>query len=49
MTGSQKARLLDAPISQAGLFRDTVEDVSQQFSAVKQAKVIKHTVSCPSA
>ncbi len=31
-----KARFLDAPISQAGLFGDTVEGFAQQFSAVKQ-------------
>ncbi len=34
---------LDAPISQAGLFGDTVEDFAQQFSAVqKQTKAFKH-------
>ncbi len=31
-----KARFLDAPISQAGLFGDTVEGFAQQFSAVQQ-------------
>ncbi|RXN11056.1 translation initiation factor IF-2-like protein [Labeo rohita] len=34
-----KARFLDAPISQDGLFGDTVEDFAQQFS-LKQA--LKH-------
>ncbi len=31
-----KARFLDAPISQAGLFGDTVEGFAQQFTAVQQ-------------
>ncbi len=38
-----KARFLDAPISQAGLFSDTVEGIAQQFSAVqKQTEAIQH-------
>ncbi len=38
-----KARFLDAPISQAGLFGDTVEGFAQQFSAVQQqTEVIQH-------
>ncbi|MGL5480866.1 MAG: hypothetical protein ACRDC7_03165, partial [Aeromonas veronii] len=36
MSDVQKVCLLDAPISQAGLFGDTVENVSQQFSAVQK-------------
>ncbi len=36
MKDVDKARLLDAPISQAGLFGDTVEGFAQLFSAVKQ-------------
>ncbi len=38
-----KARFLDAPISQGGLFGDTVEGFAQQFSAVKQqTEAIQH-------
>ncbi len=37
MKGVDKAHFLDAPISQAGLFGDTVEGFAQQFSAVQQA------------
>ncbi len=38
-----KARFLDAPISQAGLFGDTVEGFAQQFSAVQQqTEAIQH-------
>ncbi|XP_051565130.1 uncharacterized protein LOC127447349 [Myxocyprinus asiaticus] len=38
-----KARFLDAPISQVGLFGNTVEDFAQQFSAVKkQTEVLQH-------
>ncbi len=38
-----KARFLNAPISQAGLFGDTVEGFAQQFSAVqKQTEAIQH-------
>ncbi len=36
MKDVDKARFLDTPISQAGLFGDTVEGFSQQFSAVQQ-------------
>ena len=43
MRDVDKARFLDAPISQAGLFGDTVEDFAQQFSAVqKQTEAIQH-------
>ncbi len=43
MKDVDKARFLDAPISQAGLFGDTVEGFAQQFSAVqKQTEVIQH-------
>ncbi len=39
----QEARFLDAPISQGGLFGDTVEGFAQQFSAVQQqTEVIQH-------
>ncbi|KAL0146632.1 hypothetical protein M9458_057972 [Cirrhinus mrigala] len=39
----QMARFLNAPISQGGLFGDTIEDFAQQFSAVqKQTEAIKH-------
>ncbi len=38
-----KVRFLDAPVSQAGLFGDTVEDCVQPFSAVqKQIEAIQH-------
>ncbi|KAL0166051.1 hypothetical protein M9458_037895, partial [Cirrhinus mrigala] len=38
-----KARFLDAPISQTGLFGETVEEFAQQFSTVKQqTEAIKH-------
>lgn len=33
---TDKARFLDAPISQAGFFGNTVEDFAQQFSAVQK-------------
>ncbi len=47
MKDVDKARFLDAPISQAGLFGDTVEGFAQQFSAVQQqTEAIQHT--CPS-
>ncbi len=36
MKDVDKARFLDAPISQGGLFGDTVEGFAQQFSAVQQ-------------
>ncbi|KAI2657031.1 hypothetical protein H4Q32_021090 [Labeo rohita] len=43
MADVDKSRFLDAPISQSGLFGDTVEDFAQQFSAVqKQTEAIKH-------
>ncbi len=46
MKDVDKARFLDAPISQAGLFGDTVEGFAQQFSAVQQqTEAIQHT--CP--
>ncbi|KAL0154035.1 hypothetical protein M9458_050694 [Cirrhinus mrigala] len=38
-----KARFLDTPISQGGLFGDTVKDFAQQFSAVqKQTEALRH-------
>ncbi|KAI2667881.1 ORF V: Enzymatic polyprotein [Labeo rohita] len=43
MADVDKSRFLNAPISQNGLFGDTVEDFAQQFSAVqKQTEAIKH-------
>ncbi|KAI2657747.1 ORF V: Enzymatic polyprotein [Labeo rohita] len=43
MADVDKSRFLNAPISQGGLFGDTVEDFAQQFSAVqKQTETIKH-------
>ncbi len=43
MKDADKARFLDAPISQAGLFSDTVEGFAQQFSAVQQqTEAIQH-------
>ncbi len=43
MKDADKARFLDAPISQAGLFGDTVEGFAQQFSAVQQqTEAIQH-------
>ncbi len=43
MKDVDKARFLDAPISQAGLFGDTVEGFAQQFSTVQQqTEVIQH-------
>ncbi len=43
MKNVDKARFLDAPISQAGLFGDTVEGFAQQFSAVQQqTEAIQH-------
>ncbi len=43
MKDVDKARFLDAPISQAGLFCDTVEGFTQQFSAVQQqTEAIQH-------
>ncbi|KAL1277137.1 hypothetical protein QQF64_023810 [Cirrhinus molitorella] len=50
MADVDKARLLDAPVSQAGLFSDTVEDFAQQFSAVqKQSEAISHILPRRSA
>ncbi|KAL0187989.1 hypothetical protein M9458_015088, partial [Cirrhinus mrigala] len=43
MRDAEKARFLDAPISQTGLFGETVEEFAQQFSTVKQqTAAIKH-------
>ncbi len=43
MKDVDKARFLDAPISQGGLFSDTVEGFAQQFSAVQQQiEAIQH-------
>ncbi len=43
MKDADKARFLDAPISQAGLFGDTVDCFAQQFSAVQQqTEAIQH-------
>ncbi len=43
MKDVDKAHFLDAPISQAGLFGDTVEGFAQQFSAVQQhTEAIQH-------
>ncbi len=43
MKDVDKARFLDVPISQAGLFGDTVKGFAQQFSAVqKQTEVIQY-------
>lgn len=36
MRDIDKARFLDAPISQAGLFGDTISDFTQEFLAVKE-------------
>ncbi len=43
MKDVDKARFLNAPISQGGLFGDTVEGFAQQFSAVQQqTEAIQH-------
>ncbi len=43
MRESDKHRFLDSPISQAGLFGETVEDFAQQFSnAQKQMEAFRH-------
>ncbi len=43
MKDVDKAHFLDAPISQGGLFGDTVEGFAQQFSAVQQqTEAIQH-------
>ncbi len=40
-----KELFLNASVSQAGLFADTVEDCAQQFSAIqKQTVAIQHTL-----
>ncbi len=36
MSDVNKVHFLDTPISQAGLFGDTVEDYAQEFSAVQR-------------
>ncbi len=49
MKDIDKARFLDAPISQAGLFGDTIECFHQQFSAVQQqTEAIQHIRDAPS-
>ncbi|KAL0157267.1 hypothetical protein M9458_048513, partial [Cirrhinus mrigala] len=43
MRDAEKARFLDAAISQSGLFGETVEEFAQQFSTLKQqTEAIKH-------
>ncbi|KAI2657741.1 Transposon Ty3-I Gag-Pol polyprotein [Labeo rohita] len=43
MGDGDKVHFLDAPVSQVGLFGDTVKDFARQFSAVqKQTEAIKH-------
>ncbi len=43
MCEPDKVRFLNAPVCQAGLFGDTVENFAQQFSvAQKQTEAIKH-------
>ncbi|KAL0172912.1 hypothetical protein M9458_033223, partial [Cirrhinus mrigala] len=43
MQDAEKVRFLDAPISQASLFGEAMEDFAQQFSTVKkQTEAIKH-------
>ncbi|KAL0151337.1 hypothetical protein M9458_053331 [Cirrhinus mrigala] len=43
MQDAEKVCFLDAPISQAGLFGETVEEFAQQFSTVKkETEAIKH-------
>ncbi|CAM4683888.1 unnamed protein product [Leuciscus chuanchicus] len=50
MREPERTRLLDAPISQAGLFGGAVEDFAQQFStAQKQTEAIKHILPRRSA
>ncbi len=45
MKDVDKARFLDAPISQGGLFGDTVEGFAQQFSVVQQqTEAIQHVL-----
>ncbi|KAL0169952.1 hypothetical protein M9458_034548, partial [Cirrhinus mrigala] len=45
MRDAKKVRFLDAPISQAGLFGETVEDFAQQFSTVKKQKILAENFS----
>lgn len=46
MKDADKVCFLNAPISQVGLFSDTVEDFAKQFSAIqKQTEAIKHILS----
>ncbi len=43
MRDTDKVRFLNSPVSQTGLFGDTVEKFAQQFSAVqKQSEAISH-------
>ncbi len=43
MKEADKARFLNAPVSQTGLFGDAVENFAQQFSAAqKQTEAIRH-------
>lgn len=43
---TDKVRFLDVPISQGGLFGDTVKNFAKPFSAVKkQTESIKHILS----
>lgn len=43
MSDAEKVSFLDAPIFQGGVFGDSVEDFSQQFSALKKQTVaIRH-------
>ncbi|KAL0190022.1 hypothetical protein M9458_017121, partial [Cirrhinus mrigala] len=45
MGDADKVHFLHTPISQTGLFGDTLEDFAQQFSAVqKQTEAIKHNL-----
>lgn len=47
MRDVEKVHFLNTPISQVGLFGNTVEKFSQQFSAVKKQMVaIKHILLC---
>ncbi len=47
MKDVDKARFLDAPVSQGGLFGDTVEGFAQQFSAVQQQTEAIHHPPLP--
>ncbi|KAL0179570.1 hypothetical protein M9458_025012, partial [Cirrhinus mrigala] len=45
---TDKTRFLNAPVSQTGLFGDTVENFAQQFSAAqKQTEAIRHILHAP--